>query len=125
MIRLLAILGMLLTVGGVSGCAPEVDCFVADRIEVVDEVSIDGDTYTVVLRTSGMQDKQHFYELYPGVPEFDDCGVASVKAVSQTYVDVEKGSVSDLVIDDLELKPVYATPGDGPAASAAVPVKVR
>ncbi len=87
----------------IAACSNEQDCFVADRNEAVTTTSIGDKEYSIYLRTSGFQEKEFFYVLYPGVPEFDACGKSSVEELIITHINLDEGNPTKLVVSESEM----------------------
>lgn len=57
------------------------DCFVADRVVLLDTVTINNHHRIAVYRQTGFSDKLDFLELYADSAEFDACGTSVQKAL--------------------------------------------
>ena len=86
-----------------------------DTVKIIDSKTIGGNTYYLVHRVSGWQDKVEILELYNEKPIFDHCSIASVdpidgdsiemsKSISHVYLNSESESLDIEYIDD---KPVH------------------
>lgn len=78
----------------VIGCNQK--CYILPSVELLDTAQYEGETYDLYARTTGIQEKQTFFELYKGEPELDSCLDASMKAVAIVAHDHEK-YVSEIV----------------------------
>lgn len=72
----------------VLGCKQE--CFTRPSVELLDTAHYLEDTYYLYPRTTGIQEKQTFFELYKGEPDMDYCNNANMKAVAIVAHDHEK-----------------------------------
>ncbi len=91
-----------------GACTSSNDCFVSDVVDEVKSVTVDSKEYYLFLRTSGFNEKEHFYELYDHKPKFDDCGLSKSTSVSDVHVDSTVGNVGKVVISDKSLNLVYS-----------------
>ena len=107
----------------IIGCSVQDDCFVADSVHLVATVTDDVGSYSIVLRTSGLQEKENFYELYEGAPDFDDCGRTTVPLLDVVHVDVSEGGISYLRIQGHKIHVIYGS--DGSAVVDLVKVEVE
>lgn len=110
---------------GITGCSDNADCFVADTVVPVEEVSVDGQDRFLYLRSSGLNEKAHFYELYERAPAFDDCGKTNLSPISDIHVDNSQGTVAKVVIDNNKLSILYAREKAHNSNLANAPVVVR
>ena len=99
-------------------------CLVADQITKIRELQLDGQTYGLYIRTAGMHEKLHYYELYRGLPEFDECGVTSASLVSGDLVGDLQIRPEKLLVDDLKLSVVFPEVGEPATFSDLVNVPV-
>lgn len=91
-----------------TACSNKPDCFVADTIKEITVHSLNEKGLHVFLRSSGFNDKEHFYEMYEGVPAFDDCGQSGSEPISQVDVDTSIGNVRKLIVKSNRLEIVYS-----------------
>lgn len=89
-------------------CSIDNDCFVADSIEKVKKISIDSKDHFLYLRTSGFNEKEHFYELYNFAPKFNDCGKSTTPPISDIHIDTTEGYVDKLIIKNNKLEIIYS-----------------
>lgn len=61
----------------------------------------------IYLRTSGLHEKESFYELYEKQPAFDACGKSVLPSKADVHIDLTRGAISKLVIDKQHLSIVY------------------
>ncbi len=93
----------------ISSCSENNNCsgFPADSIQKIRSVSILDKNYHVYLRASGFHEKEHFYEIYDHIPNFDSCGISDSFPVSDDHVNTNNGHVSKLVMHDDKLEIIY------------------
>ena len=63
-----------------TGCSEK--CLVLPSVELLDSVQYEDEVYYLYSRTTGIQEKQTFFELYKNKPEIDACREANIKAVA-------------------------------------------
>ena len=71
-----------------TGCSEK--CLVLPSVELLDSVQYEGEVYYLYSRTTGIQEKQTFFELYKNKPEMDACREANIKAVAIVPHDHER-----------------------------------
>lgn len=89
-------------------CAERSDCVVADNIMVMESQEVSRAGAMLVLRTTGLGDKQTFVEFYESKVEFDECGKVATKPVVVEYLDLEMGLPTALEIDGLGITVQYS-----------------
>lgn len=92
----------------ISSCSNEPDCFIADSIKNLEITSLNKDGYTLFLRTTGLNDKENFYELFKGNPKFDVCGKTASKMVFQVHIDDTEGIPVKLIISNDNMNLIYS-----------------
>ena len=107
--NLIAVLVMISVVLG--ACSSPGKCFTSDVVDELQRVNIENKEYHLYLRTTGFNEKEHFYELYGEKPIFDDCGLTESLLISEIHVDSSVGTVSKLVVSDNKLKLEYSKDG--------------
>lgn len=111
----------LAALGLLSACAAENDCGVADAMQAVNQIEIGSTRYYLYLKTTGVSDKASFLVLYDHEPSFDACGRADQAAVSEAYVEPDRGRPARVVYKGKELEVQYAED----AAGATDPQKIE
>lgn len=106
-----------------TACSNEEDCFVAARNEAVATTSIGDKEYSIYLRTSGFQEKEFFYVLYLGVPEFNVCGKSSTEELTITHINLDEGDPVKLIVGDSEIIVEYAQ--DSSTATKLISIAVE
>ena len=71
-----------------TGCSEK--CLVVPSIEFLDSVQFEDEVYYLYSSTTGIQEKQTFFELYKNKPEMDTCREANIKAVAIVPHDHER-----------------------------------
>lgn len=104
---------LLLSMITISGCSAKNDCFTSDSIEQLKVFKVNNVKYSLFLRISGFQEKEAFYELYKGVPIFDNCGQPNSNYVSTIHIDTNRGAVSKLIVEETNLDLIYNANGNG------------
>lgn len=112
---ILRILFSLILLGfSLSACSKKPDCIVADSVQEIRNETLNEKGLHLYLRTSGLSEKEHFYELFKGAPSFNECGMATIDALSQVHVDTSLGAPKKLIVEnnkiDIEYK--YGEPGN-------------
>lgn len=75
------------------------DCPMAvDTVEIIDEKTVDGTTYYLVLRVSGWHDKSEIMEIYNTRPTFDRCARSDVEQIDGDSLELDK-TVAHLYFD--------------------------
>ncbi|MDY6994566.1 MAG: hypothetical protein SVR94_18435, partial [Pseudomonadota bacterium] len=90
------------------GCSIDNECFIADSITQIKTINIEGKKHFLYLRVAGMHEKEHFYELYEHIPEFDDCGQTTLMPLSEIHIDPTAGNINKLVVDNNKLSIIYS-----------------
>jgi hypothetical protein len=91
-----------------AACCSTGDCWVADQIVMMETgVKLGEKNYSLVRRISGFQEKIISYELFEGLPVFDNCGVTGRDPVAYESYDPGQGLVKGLVLKNGRLKIVY------------------
>ncbi len=117
-------LGAILLLSFVVACADSPDCFVADSLKEIAVPSLNEKDLHIFLRTSGFNEKEHFYEMYQGVPAFDSCGRTGSSMISLVHVDRSIGYAQKLIVKDNRMEIVYSgDESDHPAD--AIPIEVE
>ena len=116
---------MLLFMIAISGCSSKNDCFTSDSIEQLKVFDVHNVKYNLFLRISGFQEKEAFYELYKGVPVFDNCGQPNSKSISIIHIDTNQGAVSKLIVEGTNLDLIYNTNGSGHTNYKDVNIEIK
>lgn len=122
--KITAIVYFIIT-GAILGCSDNGGCFVAETVGQVQKINISGADHFLYLRSSGFNEKEHFYELYRNEPEFDDCGKANLTPLSEVHIDPNEGTVARVVIDKSKLTIVYSKEKSQTNNLTSVPVEVQ
>ncbi|WP_316367419.1 hypothetical protein [Candidatus Thiodiazotropha sp. CDECU1] len=117
-------LAAFLLLSFVTGCSNKQDCFVADTIKEIIAQPLNDKGLRVYLRSSGLNDKEHFYEMYKGVPVFDDCGQPGRQSISQVHVDTSIGYPQKLIVKNNRLEIVYSNDESSHSVDT-VPIEVE
>lgn len=88
-------------------CSSATDCLVADSVSLVKKIRLGEVDRYIYLRTSGLHEKESFYELYEKQPAFDTCGKPVLPSKADVHIDSTRGAISKLVIDKQRLSIVY------------------
>lgn len=96
----------------ISACSKKPDCMVADSIQEIGNESLNNKGLHLYLRTSGFSEKEHFYELFRGVPSFDECGITTTDTLYQVHVDTSLGTPEKLIIKNNKIEIEYKS-GEG------------
>lgn len=96
----------------IFGCSSKGNCFTSDSVEQMKKFDQKNIRYSLFLRVSGLHEKEAFYELYKGVPFFNECSQPNVHAVASIHIDTKQGEISKLIIDGEKLDLVYKTRDD-------------
>jgi hypothetical protein len=106
--KLSIILVLIFSTPMLFGCSSASDCLVSDSIEKLSSFKISGNEHAVYLRTTGLSEKESFYELYSNHPKFDACGAASISPVSQVHIDNTVGKPIKLEVTGSSLTLRYS-----------------
>ncbi|MCF6258226.1 MAG: hypothetical protein L3J98_11850 [Gammaproteobacteria bacterium] len=107
--KIFILLYIFLVFLGTSACTKKPDCFTADSIKEMKIMSLNKKGYFLFLRTSGFQEKIHFYELFKDSPEFDVCGKTLSQPVFQISLDDSEGFPIKLEISEDGMKTIYSS----------------
>lgn len=118
-------IGLAMFGGLLLSCSGESDCFVADVVEPVEQVTVGGTVHHIYLRTSGFNEKEQFFELYAEKPVFDDCGQAETTPVATVHIDENRGHPERLTVGDLVLEIDYSSESGSNGALTAIAVQVE
>jgi hypothetical protein len=61
-----------------------------DAVEIIDEKTVGGTTYYLVLRVSGWHDKSEIIEIYNTKPTFDRCARSDVEQIGGDSLELDK-----------------------------------
>jgi hypothetical protein len=117
-------LAAFLMLAFVTGCSNKPDCFVADTIKEITALPLNENGLHVYLRSSGFNEKEHFYEMYKGIPVFDECGQPGRQSISQVHVDTSIGYPQKLIVKNNRLEIVYSS-DDSSRQVDAIPIEVE
>lgn len=92
----------------ISGYSRQENCLVVDTVKELKAHQLNEDGYSLFLRTSGLNEKENFFELYQLNPKFDDCGLAMSAPIFQLHVDDTKGLPVKLLIFSNKMEMVYS-----------------
>lgn len=109
----------------IVACGTKNDCFTSDNVKQLKMINHNNRSYSIYLRISGFQEKESFYELYEGVPSFDDCGKPSIQAKSTVHIDSIQGSVSRLILDGEKLYIVFKKDSSDNANFEDVKIEIK
>jgi hypothetical protein len=115
----------LLIASGMPACSGNNDCFVAETTTPVKTISIGGVHHFLFLRSSGFNEKEHFYELYKKSPMFDECGKTDIAPISEVHLDTSEGMLVKLVIDERKLKIIYSKKVSQDTDLSNIPIEVK
>ena len=115
----------LAALGLLSACAAENDCGVADAMQEVNQIEIGSEHYYLYLKTTGVSDKASFLVLYDHAPSFDACGRADWEAVSEAYVEPDRGRPVRVVYHGRELEVQYAADATGTTDPRKIEIVVQ
>jgi hypothetical protein len=99
----------LLWLFSVGGCSNTDDCFLAESFKEIPAPTLNEKGLYIILRSSGFNEKEHFYEMFKGIPTFDECGQTQQKTISQVHVDTSIGRPVKLIVRNNRLEIVYAS----------------
>lgn len=117
-------LAAVLLLSFVAACSNQPECFVADTLKEIGVPTLNEKGVHIFLRTSGLSEKENFYEMYNSVPKFDDCGQSGSEPMSQVHVDTTSGFPQKLVISNSQLKIAYtADEGSRPMDKVSIVVE--
>lgn len=125
MTRARRVLAGLVSLGLLSACAAQDDCGVADAMEPVNQVDIGPAHYYLYLKTTGVSDKASFLVLYDHEPSFDTCGRADREAVSEAYVEPDRGRPVRVVYQGKDLEVQYAADTAGTTDAQKIEIVVQ
>jgi hypothetical protein len=80
---------------------------VADNLKKIENEALSKNGLHLYLRATGLNEKEHFYELYKGVPTFDECGNAAISPVAQAHIDTTAGNPEKIVITSNQIEIEY------------------
>lgn len=124
-LRSLGPLAAMLAALATAACSEQAPCVVADAVQTLRTVSLQGQPHTLVLRLSGLQDKVASYELYAGsAPVFDACGSTGNLAVATVTADHDR-HVARLLVQGQRLLLQYNSLDAAPTNPAQVAVELR
>lgn len=115
----------LLVVIVISGCSSNNDCFTGDSIEQLKVFEVHNVKYSLFLRVSGFQEKEAFYELYKGVPVFDNCGQPNRQFLSIAHIDTSQGDVFKIIVDRTNLNLIYNANGNDQANYRDINIEIK
>jgi hypothetical protein len=99
--------GVLLLLMSLAACSNKADCLTADTIKEITAQSLNEKGVHLFLRSSGFNEKVHFYEMFKGEPTFDECGQTKGKLISQIHVDTSIGKPKKLIVKSNQIELVY------------------
>lgn len=123
--KMRAIIIYLLIAVGTLACTDNNDCFVAETVTPVKTIRIGGVDHFLYLRSSGFNEKEHFYELYKRSPKFDECGKTDISPISEVHLDTSEGVIVKLVIDKHKLKIIYSEEDNQGTDLSSIPIEVK
>lgn len=106
-------------------CSHNEDCLVADSLEQVHVLTVEDKSYYLFVRTTGFNEKAHFYELYAKPPAFDVCGKTTELPLTELHIDDSKGGVQKLILKNKQLIAVYSEPTEVDINLLEVPIEVQ
>jgi hypothetical protein len=118
------IAAILLLFSSVIACSDKPDCLVADSLKEMTAPSLNEKGLHIFLRTSGFNEKEHFYEMYKGMPAFDSCGRTGSSLISLVHIDRSIGYAQKLIVKDNRMEIVYSDDESSRPADA-IPVEVE
>lgn len=123
--HLSSVLAALTAALALTACVQQAPCVIADTVQTLKTISLQGEPHALVLRLSGLQDKVASYELYAGyAPVFDVCGSTRSKPVAM--VTAEQGNrVARVLVQNRRLLLQYGHNDAAPTDPAQVAVEVR
>lgn len=124
-IKIKRIIFLIFIVNILIACSQDPDCFIADSIKLVTSIKIGSRDYLIYLRISGFHEKEIFYELYENKPTFDECKQSDVLSISDVHVDLSRGVVSRLIVDDKVLHLVYSNDKAQKFDLEGIPIEVK
>ncbi len=72
-----------------------------DTVAVIDQKNINSNTYFLVLRLAGLQDKTEIFEIYDRKPTFDVCGDGKIQPLVGNTVDSKNFDNNDQFVESV------------------------
>ncbi len=107
-----------------SGCSGVQDCLTADTIRHIRDIHYAGSDYSLVIKTTGFNDKMRFLALYPANVTFDVCGNGNTDPYLEEYIDETAGNVSGLLIEQNKMTILYSADSNTQTLEN-MPIEVR
>lgn len=82
---------------------------IADNVKQLSSPGLERKGLHIFLRTSGFNEKEYFYELFEGIPKFDECGQTQRNFISKTHVDTSIGMPEKLIIRGNKISIEYSS----------------
>ncbi|MET1256645.1 hypothetical protein [Aliikangiella maris] len=99
---------IVLTICFLSSCNSADECFIADNIFFIENSKLKENNRYLVIRTTGFNKKETFYELYTQKPDFDHCGRSKVEPHFVTHADTTEGRPEKLIYKNDRLDIIYS-----------------
>lgn len=91
----------------ISACTEKPSCMVADNVKKIENEALSKNGLHLYLMATGLNEKEHFYELYKGVPTFDECGNADISPVAQAHIDTTAVNPEKIIITSNQIEIEY------------------